>query len=151
MMPVSRQIKTVIRVGPGGDAVTAGIRKARKAWDEYQANAEFSRDAVYGYLQVVFDIIQGWKREGVADEYTLKALKQHDFPIRMKADPFGRLIYCSTGTWDNPQMRSKWANVMQWVAKHNKKARSFTEFVTKNGGLNKCADLARDGFGPDWT
>ena len=150
-MPVSRQQESVIRIGPGGDPVAAGIRKARKAWNEYQANSGYSRDAVYGYLEVVFNIIQGWKREGVADEHTLKALKQHDFPIKMKADPFGRLIYCSTGTWDNPKMRSKWANVMQWVAKHNKKARSFTEFVTKNGGLNKCADLARDGFGPDWT
>jgi hypothetical protein len=97
------------------------------------------------------NIIQGWKREGVADEHTLKALKQHDFPIRMKADPFGRLIYCSTGTWDNPQMRSKWANVMQWVAENNKKAGSFTEFVTNNGGLNNCSEYAAASRNTDWT
>ena len=147
-MPVIRQNKTV-RIAPSGDTVAAGIKKAKEAWDEYQANSGYSRDAVYGYLEVVFNIIQGWKREGVADEHTLKALKQHDFPIKMKADPYARVIYCSSD--DEPKMRSKWAKVMQWVAENNKKARSFTEFVTKNGGLNKCVELAKDGFGPDWT
>ena len=148
-MPVIRQNKTVIRVGPGGDPVRAGIAKARKAWDEYQANGEFSRDAVYGYLQVVFDLVQQWKKRGMADEYSLKALKRHEWTIRMKADPYARVIYCSSEA--EPKKRSKWAIIMQWVAENNKKARSFTEFVTKNGGLNKCVELAKDGFGPDWT
>lgn len=150
-MPVSRQYK-VVRVGPSGDPVAAGIAKARKAWDEYQANCDFNKNAVYGYLQVVFDLVQQWEKKGRADEYSLKALKRHDdSAYRMKPDPYARVIYCSTGTWDNPKMRSKWANVMQWVADNNKKARSFTEFVTKNGGLNKCRDNAKDGFPPDWT
>jgi hypothetical protein len=64
MMAANRQIKTVIRVGTGGDPIAAGIKKARKAWDEYQANAEFSRDAVYGYLTVVFDLVQQWEKRG---------------------------------------------------------------------------------------
>ena len=148
-MPVSHQTKKVIRVGPGGDPVAAGIRKARKAWDEYQANVEFSRDAVYGYLKVVFDLVQQWDKKKLADEYSLKALKQHEWKIKMKADPYARVIYCSSDA--DPKKRSHWANIMQWVAEYNCKGRSFTDFVTKNGGLNKCRDNAKDGFPPEWT
>ena len=35
--------------------------------------------------------------------------------------------------------RSKWAKVMCWVASHDKKDESFTEFVKRHGGLNECA------------
>ena len=148
-MPISRQHKTVIRISPGGDTVAAGIKKAKEAWAKYQENSKYNKNAVYGYLQVVFDLVQQWKRKGMADEYSLKALKQDEFPSRMKADPYARVIYCSSD--DEPKMRSKWANIMQWVAENNKKARSFTEFVTKNGGLNKCAELAAGDWDPVWT
>ena len=149
-MPGSRQLKTVERISPGADTVAAGIKKAKEAWAKYQEDSKYNKNAVYGYLQVVFDLVQQWKKKKLADEYSLKALKQHDFPIKMKANPNARVIYCSSVNLD-PKIRSKWANIMQWVADNNKKARSFTEFVTNNGGFNRCADLARDGFGPDWT
>ena len=148
-MPVSHQHKTVIRIGPVGDPVAAGIAKAKKAWATYQENSKYNKNAVYGYLQVVFDLVQQWEKRGMAEKYSLKALKQHEWTIRMKADPYARVICCSSDA--EPKIRSKWANIMQWVAEHNKKARSFTEFVTKNGGLNKCRDNAKDGFPPKWT
>ena len=148
-MPVSRQHKTVVRISPGGDTVAAGIKKAKEAWAKYQENSKYNKNAVYGYLQVVFDLVQQWKRKGMADEYSLKALKQDEFPSRMKADPYARVIYCSSDA--EPKKRSKWANIMQWVAENNKNARSFTEFVTKNGGLNKCVDRAAGDWRPEWT
>lgn len=150
---------TVLRRGPHRrrsdehqrqDEVAAGIARAREAWKEYQANRKLDRGAVYGYLQVVFDLVQQWEKKDVAVEYSLEALKQAEFSIRMKPDPYARVIYCSSEE-DDPQDRSKWAKVMQWVARHNVNARSFTEFVTKNGGLNKCAYLAADDFKSDWT
>ena len=147
-MPVKHPYE-VVRKGPTGDPVAAGIAKAKKAWDEYQANSEYNKDAVYGYLQVVFDFVQQWEKRGVALEYSLKALKRHDFPIRMKADPYARVIYCSSDA--KPKIRSKWAIIMQWVAENNKKQRSFTEFVIKNGRLNKCVELAAGDWRPVWT
>src|ERR1035437_4594642 len=148
-MPISRQHKTVIRISPGGDTVAAGIKKAKEAWAKYQENSKYKQNAVYGYLQVVFDLVQQWKKGGMADEYSLKALKQHEWTIQMKADPYARVIYCSSDA--EPKKRSKWAIIMQWVAEHNKNARSFTEFVTKNGGLNKCVELAAGDWRPVWT
>jgi hypothetical protein len=148
MMPISRQYK-VVRIASVGDPVAAGIRKARKAWDEYLENSKYNKNAVYGYLQVVFDLVQQWKKKGMADEYSLKALKQHEWTIQMKADPYARVICCSSDA--EPKKRSKWAIIMQWVAEYNRRGRLFTEFVTKNGGLNKCVELAAGDWRPVWT
>jgi hypothetical protein len=131
------------------DPVLTGVSKGVKAWKRYQANQEYDRDAIYDYLTVVFEVIREWRIEGKAYQYSLKALKRADFPIRMKPDPYNRLIYCSSEGSDTKK-RHKWAKVMRWVARHNKKHRAFAVFVKKNGGLNKCAESAADGFSPDW-
>jgi hypothetical protein len=109
MMPVSRQYK-VVRIASVGDPVAAGIRKARKAWDEYLENSKYNKNAVYGYLQVVFDLVQQWDKKKLADEYSLKALKQHEWTIQMKADPYARVICCSSDA--DPKKRSHWANII---------------------------------------
>ena len=130
------------------DSVDAGFARARKAWREYEANRKVDKNAVYIYLQAVFDVVQEWKEMGMANEYSLQALKQHDFPIRMKPDPYARVIYCTSEV--DAKTRSKWAKIMQWVARSNKRGRSFTEFVTKNGGLNRCAENKAGGGRPNW-
>jgi len=131
------------------DPVAAGLSRAKKARKEYLANVDLDRQAIYLYLQVVFDVVQEWRRLGKANEYSLEALKRHHFPIKMKPNPFARLIYCSSEE-DDPKKRSKWAKIMRWVAKHNKKGNSFTKFVTKNGGLNECAENAAHDWLPKW-
>ena len=132
---------------PGGgskgveELVAAAVARLEKAWDEYRANADLDRDAVYLYLQPVFDQVRKWKKEGVANEYSLIALKQ-GIPGRVKGDPYVRLIYCSSQKF-NPKKRSKWAKVMKWAEDHNKTGELFTQFVKRHGGINKCADLER--------
>jgi hypothetical protein len=137
-------------VRPTGDPVATGVARAARAWRSYLPNRDFDRDSVYGYLNAVYEVIQEWRRQGKAKEYSLAALKRADFPIRMKPDPYARLIFC-TSTKDDAKKRWKWAKVMRWVATHNKKGRSFMVFVKKNGGLNKCTQNASDEFDPDWT
>ena len=106
-----------------------------KAWDQYQENADYDRDAIYLYLEPVFTVVRKWKKEGLADKYSLIALKQGDIPGRVKADPYSRLLYCSSRN-DDPKKRSKWAHCMQWVENHIKTGESFTQFVKRHGGIN---------------
>jgi hypothetical protein len=128
---------------PGGgskaveDLVAAAVARLEKAWQEYRANADYDRDAIYLYLEPVYSRVRKWKSQGVADEYSLIALKQ-GIPGRVKADPYARMIYCSA-TKDNPKKRSKWAKVMNWV-EDQIKTESFTEFVKRHGGINKCVE-----------
>jgi hypothetical protein len=135
-------------LGQRANPVEAGFARARRAWREYEANRKFDKNAVYVYLEAVFDLVQQWKKMGVADEYSLKALKRQEFRIRMKPDPYARVIYCTSEV--DAKTRSKWAKIMQWVARSNKRGRSFTEFVTKNGGLNSCAENKAGGWYPKW-
>lgn len=130
---------------PAIDDFAVDMKKLTKAWKTYLENSEIDKNAIYGYLETVFNVVQKWKQRGVAEEYSLRALKDHAWPIiKMKPDPFARVIYCtSDANKVTPQTRSKWALVMQWVAKHNRGGKSFTEFVTEKGGLNKCAEDAR--------
>ncbi len=120
------------------DRVALGVAGATKAWKKYWSNRDYDRDAVYDYLEVVFDVIQEW--EEMADEYSLEAVKRQGFSIRMKPDPYARLIFCSSDT-DDPKKRSKWAQVMRFAAKHKEEGESFAEFVKRMGGLNECVAL----------
>ncbi len=152
-MPLSREPRTITvrRSGgrklseslrPADDPVRAGVIRATRAWKEYVSNREYDRDAIYSYLTTVFEVIQEWRKERKANRYSLQALQRAKFPIRMKADPYARLIYC-TSREDDPKSRSKWAKVMRWVEKYNKRGRSFDKFVKRHGGLNECAEMAR--------
>ena len=125
-----------------GEIVAAVVARLTKAWDEYQENADYDRDAIYLYLEPVFTVVRKWKKEGLADKYSLIALKQGDIPGRVKADPYSRLLYCSSRN-DDPKKRSKWAHCMQWVENHIKTGESFTQFVKRHGGINECADSER--------
>ncbi len=46
--------------------------QARKAWARYQSTRQ--RDAIYGYLSVVFEIVQRWKMFGNVKAYSVHAL-----------------------------------------------------------------------------
>ena len=87
------------------DLVAAAVARLEKAWQEYQANADLDRDAIYLYLEPVYSQVRKWKSQGVADEYSLIALKQ-GIPGRVKGDPYVRLIYCSS-TKDRPKKAIK--------------------------------------------
>ena len=124
------------------DPIAAAVAKLEKAWDKYQANADYDRDAVYLYLEPVFNQVRKWKRQGVADEYSLIALKQQGFKAKIRADSYARLIYCSAKK-DNPKKRSKWAKLMKWVEDHNKAGDLFKEFVKSHGAINECVKSER--------
>ena len=120
-----------------------GLAKARKAWKKYVRNRDYDKSAVYEYLTAVYVVARKWQSMKMADKYTLRALKAHEWPIRMKADPYARLIYCTSDIYKlDAKTRSKWARVMHYAVRYKKKNELFAEFVRKNGGLNKCAEKA---------
>jgi len=54
-------------------ALKQDLRRVRTAWGECQANRD--RDAIYGYLQAVFDLVAWWVAENRAIERGRKALR----------------------------------------------------------------------------
>ncbi len=68
-MGPERQIRIASTFSP---AVKSELAKARIAWLQCQSTRQ--RDAVYGYLSVVFHIVQRWKKLGHVKASSLEAL-----------------------------------------------------------------------------
>jgi hypothetical protein len=71
------------------------LERIRDAWDEFQASR--ARDAVYGYLEAVFAIVEHYKVRRGATRLRPHAFKFAKLPFDNNADPFTAAIRCSSG------------------------------------------------------
>ena len=117
--------------------------QARKAWVRYQSTRQ--RDAVYGYLSAVFQVVQRWAMLGHTRTCSLHALTAANRrgAIRTR-DPFAIVIFCTS----DPQVvdartRSKWSRALRFAARCKPHAQELGAFIKSRGGLNECA--ARSG------
>ena len=126
-------------VGTSRSTVTDELEHARRAWVQYQSTRK--RDAVYGYLNAVFEIVQHWKRPHrakVSSHQALVATKQRRV-LRID-EPFGIIIFCTSDPEiADAKTRSKFSRVLRYVRKAKPYSQGLTEFIKSNGGLNECA------------
>jgi hypothetical protein len=123
----------------------------RIAWEQCQASRD--RNAIYGYLSAVFDLVIWWIAEGRAVSRACWALQlQHlDFPTT--DEPFAAIILCTADSAKvDKRTRSKWSRVMRYAAEYKSPSEPLDKFVKRKGGINKCAErftrcLGRGGDG----
>lgn len=115
------------------------LAKARMAWKKYQSSRE--RDAIYRYLDAVFQIVVQWKeqRRAKASSYqALSATKQHG-TIRTN-EPFAVVIYCTSDRCKvDAKTRSKWARALRYAGRFKPDNQSLAQFIRNTGGINACA------------
>ena len=68
-------------------------------WEMVQASHD--RDAVYGYLTAVFELVSWWAKEGKAVNRAHRALHLRGHNSLREAEPFAAIIYC-TADHDSP-------------------------------------------------
>jgi hypothetical protein len=108
------------------------------AWDDFQASR--TRDAVYGYLDAVFAIVEHYRVRRRTKRLLRRAAKFSGLPLENNADPFTAVIRCTSGNGVDSKTISKWARALRYVA-HRKKPRTrLKTFVKEVGGVNACAD-----------
>ena len=111
----------------------------RIAWDECQSSRD--RNAIYGYLTAVFDLVMWWAAEDRAisrARWTLW-LQGADSPIT--DEPFAAVILCTADPKKvDKRTRSKWSRVLRYAADHKTSAEPLAVFVLRKGGINKCAE-----------
>jgi hypothetical protein len=66
-MHLSTRTRSTLRSEPDAipytkDAFERDLERARDAWDDSQADRR--RDAIYGYLKAVYDLVNWWSAEG---------------------------------------------------------------------------------------
>jgi hypothetical protein len=120
------------------EALQQDLARVRNAWDECQAKRE--RNAIYGYLSAVFDLVMWWTAENCAVERAHQALRLRHISPSDYDEPFVAIIRCTADPEKvDRRTRSKWSRVLRYVAEHKTNAEPLDEFMQRKGGINSCA------------
>jgi hypothetical protein len=113
------------------------LEKIRDAWDDFQANR--ARDAVYGYLEAVFAIVEHYKVRRRLNRLLRHAFKFANKPRDKNADPFSAVIRCTCDDEIDSKTISKWARALRYVAHCMVPRARLKTFMKEAGGVNACA------------
>ena len=121
------------------EALRQNLTRVRIAWEECQTNRE--RNAIYGYLSAVFDLVMWWKAEDRAISRARWALRLQGADLPTTDEPFAMVILCTADRAKvDKRTRSKWSRVLRYAEEYKtKNAESLATFIQRKGGINKCA------------
>ena len=114
------------------------LDKVVQAWSEFQTSR--ARDAVYGYLEAVFKIVDPYKVRRKTKKLLRRAFEFADLPFDKNADPFSVVIRCTCDEDVDSKTISKWARALRYVAHCKVHPTRVKRFVKEAGGVNACAD-----------
>jgi hypothetical protein len=119
-------------------ALRQDLTWVRNAWDECQGKRK--RDAIYGYLTAVFDLVAWWAAENRAVERAHQALRLRNLSPSDHDEPFAAIIRCTADPEKvDRRTRSKWSRVLRYVAEQESSSEPLAAFVRRKGGINACA------------
>jgi hypothetical protein len=119
-------------------ALRQDLTRVRNAWDDCQTNRD--RNAIYGYLSAVFDLVAWWKAEDRAISRARWALRLQSVDLPITDEPFAAIILCTADRQKvDKRTRSKWSRVMRYAAEFKTNAEPLAALVRRKGGINKCA------------
>ena len=120
------------------EALKQDLFRVRTSWEYCQANRD--RNAIYGYLSAVFDLVMWWKAEDRAISRARWALRLQGADLPTTDEPFAMVILCTADRDKvDKRTRSKWSRVLRYAAEYKTNAQPLATFVLRNGGINKCA------------
>jgi hypothetical protein len=113
------------------------LEKVRGAWGEFQASR--ARDAVYGYLEAVFAIVEHYRVRRRTNRLLRHAFEFANLPFDKNADAFTAVIRCTCGDAADSKTISKWARALRYVARSKEPRTRLKIFMKEVGGVNACA------------
>jgi hypothetical protein len=119
------------------EALRQDLTRVRNAWDDCQASRD--RNAIYGYLTAVFDLVMWWAAEDRAISRARWALQLQRLDLPTD-EPFAAVILCTSDRQKvDKRTRSKWSRVLRYAAEYKTNVEPLAAFVQRKGGINKCA------------
>ena len=120
-------------------ALRQDLTRVRIAWDECQSSRD--RNAIYGYLTAVFDLVMWWAASDRAVSRARWALQLQRLELPTSDEPFAAVILCTADRKKvDKRTRSKWSRVLRYAAEYKPVAEPLAAFVRRKGGINKCAE-----------
>ena len=118
-------------------ALRQDLLRVRNAWEESQASRE--RDAIYSYLDAVFDLVGWWAAEKCALERAHKTLRLRNMTPFDDEEPFAAIIRCTSDPSKvDKRTRSKWSRALRYAISCKPVDEPLDQFIPRKGGINKC-------------
>jgi hypothetical protein len=113
------------------------LEKVGRASHDFQASR--ARDAVYGYLEVVFEIVMHYKVRRRTIKLLRRAFEFANRPFDKNADPFAAVIRCTCGDGADNKAISKWSRALRFASRRKEPDARLKTFMKEVGGVNACA------------
>jgi hypothetical protein len=108
------------------------------AWRKFQTSR--SRDAVYGYLEAVFEIVVRHKVRRRTDRLLRHAFRFAGLPSDSNADAFAAVVRCTCEHSLDNKTISKFSRALRYASYSDVPAARLKAFMKEAGGVNACAD-----------
>ena len=119
-------------------ALRQDLDRLRGIWNDCQASLD--RNAIYGYLTAVYDLVAWWAPEGREIDRARRALRLGRLEVSDREDPFAAVIRCTADAAKaDKRTRSKWSRVMRYAAAYKPVSEPLGLFMRRKGGINACA------------
>ena len=116
----------------------ANLLRLRNEWETVQASRD--RDAIYQYLNSIFELVSWWAKEGKAVKRAYRALHLRGHKSVREPEPFAAVILCTSDPDKvDDRARSKWSRVLRYAATCKDLDEPLGDFIKRKGGLNICA------------
>jgi hypothetical protein len=113
------------------------LERVQEAWDDCQMDRR--RDAIYGYLKAVYDLVNWWSAEGCEVDRARRALRSRGLLPLPREDIFAAIIRCTADSARvDKRTRSKWSRVLRYGKMHKDEKEPLAEFIKRKGGINQC-------------
>jgi hypothetical protein len=120
-------------------ALKQDLLRVQSAWEDAQGSRE--RDAIYGFLAAVFDLVAWWAAEHCAIERAQKALRLRRIIPTDHDEPFAAIIRCTADPAKvDKRTRSKWSRALRYVLACKTPSEPLDQFIKRKGGINRCAE-----------
>jgi hypothetical protein len=119
-------------------ALRQDLERVRGIWEDCQATRD--RDAIYGYLTAMYDLVAWWIAEGREADRARRALRLQRSDVSDREDPFAAIIRCTADPAKaDRRTRSKWSRMMRYAAVYKPDSEPLDQFIKRKGGINACA------------
>src|SRR6266567_2005044 len=120
-------------------ALRQDLTRVRSAWEDCQSSRD--RNAIYGYLSAVFDLVIWWTAEDRAIDRARWALRLCRLDLPIDDEPFAAIILATANREKvDKRTRSKWSRVLRYAAEYKTNAEPLAAFIQRKGGINECAE-----------
>jgi hypothetical protein len=141
-MNVSIHMRAGFRLGQDAiayskEAFERDLERVQEAWDDSQTDRR--RDAIYGYLNAVYDLVDWWSAERCEVDRARQALRSRGLRPLPREDVYAAIIRCTADpARTDKRTRSKWSRVLRYVKMEKDEGEALTAFIKRKGGINEC-------------